>query len=296
MNPYRQAREVENDALSRMTEPSPKEIGWDEGYAAGLHEAEAALEVAAQIMRDIPDAAITEGGWHNRAFGWLAAHDRRLAAATPDPPTDAHRPWPIAPDTVMPSRRQPVRWGSRADDPPTEIHDDPEKTKAYLAGLAAGRTEAAAASPDERLREVLREIVRQVEKYPALSPTGIMVRDDIAGMVEGTARAALAASPDERLREALERIIDIPLVMGGETNPTVSIADEMAHVAREALAAADRDKPGEPHEHEWRPTGYGGGSATSKRGVTTFRHEQCTVCGATSRMDLPPVSDETEES
>lgn len=38
MNPYRQAREVENDALARMTEPSPKEIGWDEGYAAGLRE------------------------------------------------------------------------------------------------------------------------------------------------------------------------------------------------------------------------------------------------------------------
>ena len=35
MNPYRQAREVENDALSRMTGPSPKEIGWDEGFAAG---------------------------------------------------------------------------------------------------------------------------------------------------------------------------------------------------------------------------------------------------------------------
>ena len=120
------------------------------------------------------------------------------AAATPDPPTDERRPWPIAPDTVMPPRRQPVRWGSRADDPPTEIHDDPGKTKAYLAGLAAGRTEAAAASPDERLREALREVVRQVEEYPALSPTGIMVRDDIAGMVEGTARAALAATDRDK--------------------------------------------------------------------------------------------------
>lgn len=34
-NPYRQAREVENDALARMTGPSPKEVGWAEGFAAG---------------------------------------------------------------------------------------------------------------------------------------------------------------------------------------------------------------------------------------------------------------------
>lgn len=34
-NPYRLAREVENDALARMTPPSPKELGWDEGHAAG---------------------------------------------------------------------------------------------------------------------------------------------------------------------------------------------------------------------------------------------------------------------
>ena len=53
-----------------------------------LREAEAALEVAAQLMRDIPDAAICEGGWHNRAFGWLAAHDRRLAAADREENTD----------------------------------------------------------------------------------------------------------------------------------------------------------------------------------------------------------------
>ena len=85
--------------------------------------------------------------------GYSAGFAAGRAAASPDPPTDERRPWPIAPDTVMPPRRQPVRWGSRADDPPTEIHDDPGKTKAYLAGLAAGRTEAAAASPDERLRE-----------------------------------------------------------------------------------------------------------------------------------------------
>ena len=61
-----------------------------------------------------------------------------------------------------------------------------------------GYDEARAASPDERLREALREVVRQVEEYPALSPTGIMVRDDIAGMVEGTARAALAATDRDK--------------------------------------------------------------------------------------------------
>ena len=63
--------------------------------------------------------------------------------------------------------------------------------------LARDYDDLAAASPDERLREALREIVRQVEEYPALSPTGIMVRDDIAGMVEGTATAALAAADRE---------------------------------------------------------------------------------------------------
>lgn len=35
----------------------------------------------------------------------------------------------------------------------------------------------------DRLAEALREIVRQVQEYPALSPTGIMVRDDIAAEV-----------------------------------------------------------------------------------------------------------------
>ena len=35
-NPYRQAREVENDALARMTGPSPREEGWDTGFAAAI--------------------------------------------------------------------------------------------------------------------------------------------------------------------------------------------------------------------------------------------------------------------
>lgn len=68
--------------------------------------------------------------------------------------TEPKRPYPngvpIAPDTVMPPRRS-VRWGATADSPPTEIHDDPGLTRAYLAGLAAGRTEAAA--DFDRLRD-----------------------------------------------------------------------------------------------------------------------------------------------
>ena len=35
-NPYRLAREVENDALARMTGPSPREEGWDTGFAAAI--------------------------------------------------------------------------------------------------------------------------------------------------------------------------------------------------------------------------------------------------------------------
>lgn len=35
-NPYRQAREVENDTLARMAPPGNCEIAWDEGLAAGL--------------------------------------------------------------------------------------------------------------------------------------------------------------------------------------------------------------------------------------------------------------------
>lgn len=35
-NPYRLAREVENDALAQMTSPSPREEGWDTGFAAAV--------------------------------------------------------------------------------------------------------------------------------------------------------------------------------------------------------------------------------------------------------------------
>ena len=35
-NPYRLAREVENDALGRMASPGLREQAWDEGFAAGL--------------------------------------------------------------------------------------------------------------------------------------------------------------------------------------------------------------------------------------------------------------------
>jgi hypothetical protein len=50
-NPYRQAREVENDALARMTGPSPKEVGWAEGFAAGR----------AAATPDPPDEEATDG-------------------------------------------------------------------------------------------------------------------------------------------------------------------------------------------------------------------------------------------
>ena len=102
---------------------------------------------------------------------------------------------------------QPHKCGRTPDQP----RDDGTHGTRWLAGKLPPDKEVvlahhyddllAAALPDERLREALREIVRQVEEYPALSPTGIMVRDDIAGMVEGTATAALAAAdrvaPDE---------------------------------------------------------------------------------------------------
>lgn len=48
-----------------------------------------------------------------------------------------------------------------------------------------------------------------------------------------------------------------------------------------------------PHEHEWRPTGYGGGGARPGKPVTTFRHERC-ACGATRRVDFPPARDTKE--
>jgi hypothetical protein len=35
-NPYRLARAVENDALAHMTGPSPREEGWDTGFAAAV--------------------------------------------------------------------------------------------------------------------------------------------------------------------------------------------------------------------------------------------------------------------
>ncbi len=35
-NPYRLAREVENDALAQMTGPSAREEGWDTGFAAAI--------------------------------------------------------------------------------------------------------------------------------------------------------------------------------------------------------------------------------------------------------------------
>lgn len=86
------------------------------------------------------------------------AWGRGFAAARVSTRDETVRPWPIAPDTEMPPRRRPVvRWGSRADDVPTEIHDDPEKTRAYLAGLAAGRTESAAA-----VRDTVAEIVTRL--------------------------------------------------------------------------------------------------------------------------------------
>jgi hypothetical protein len=47
-------------------------------------------------------------------------------------------------------------------------------------------------------------------------------------------------------------------------------------------------------EHVWRATGYGGGSATYRRGVTTFRHERCIECGATRRVDFPPADEPKE--
>ena len=50
------------------------------------------------------------------------------------------------------------------------------------------------------------------------------------------------------------------------------------------------------HVHTWRSTGYGGGSAAYRRGVTTFRHERCIECGATRRVDFPPASDDPKET
>lgn len=103
----------------------------------------------------------------------------------------------------MPPRRQPVRWGSRADDPPTEIHDDPGKTKAYLAGLAAGRTEAAAASPDERLREALRTMIDVYDRHDrwcghyAQAPG-----DGIIHRIDGARNALAAADREAHLEPA----------------------------------------------------------------------------------------------
>ena len=124
----------------------------------------------------------------------LAAADR--PAATPDPPNAAdlvaahlRERWPC---TCRPGMDGGGVYHA------ADCNSRREGSQAVLAVIRLLRAANPPASPDERLREALREIVRQVEEYPALSPTGIMVRDDIAGMVEGTARAALAATDRDK--------------------------------------------------------------------------------------------------